>query len=46
MAQAWRCGNNPNKDEEAAEKAAQIHLKKCADFHKQVREPQNRLSGS
>ena len=35
-AQARRCGGNPNKDEEAAEKAAQTNLKKCIDFHTQT----------
>ena len=36
LSQARRCGGNPNKDEEAAEKAAQINLRKCADYHKQM----------
>lgn len=36
LAQARRCGGNPNKDEEAAEKAAQVNLRKCVDFHKQT----------
>ena len=36
LAQARRCGGNPNKDEEAAEKAAQQNLKKCIDFHTQT----------
>lgn len=36
LAQARRCGGNPNKDEEAAEKSAQQNLKKCIDFHTQT----------
>lgn len=35
-AQACRCGGNPNKEEEAAEKAAQSNLKKCVDYHGQT----------
>ena len=35
-AQACRCGGNPNKEEEAAEKAAQNNLKKCVDYHGQT----------
>lgn len=34
--QACRCGGNPNKDEEAAEKAALSSLKKCVDYHGQT----------
>lgn len=34
-AQAARCGGNPNKDEEAAEKAALAQLKKAIELHTQ-----------
>ena len=36
LPQACRCGGNPNKDEEAAEKAALSSLKKCVDYHGQT----------
>lgn len=35
-AQAMRCGGNPSKEEEAAEKAANSALKKCIDMHAQA----------
>ena len=31
-----RCGGNPSKEEEAAEKAANSALKKCIDLHAQA----------
>jgi len=35
-AQAMRCGGNPSKEDEAAEKAALASLKKCVDLHNQT----------
>jgi multidrug efflux pump subunit AcrA (membrane-fusion protein) len=35
-AQAMRCGGNPSKDDEAAEKAALAELKKCKQYHIQT----------
>jgi len=35
-AQATRCGGNPSKEDEAAEKAALANLKKCKEYHTQT----------
>ena len=36
MAQATRCGGNPSKDDEIAEKAALANLKKCKEYRSQT----------
>ena len=36
LAQATRCGGNPSKEEESAEKAAIANLKKCKEYRTQT----------